>query len=155
MPDKHLNKCKKCTKWDNKTSNGIHKRRCCICSKSFNTTLSEIKSGGGNCCSRKCWYVRLRKVIKKGQDSPNWMGNKPSYAALHIRIKKVLGKPKLCKHCKTTTAKLYDWASKSRKYTNDIKDWIRLCRKCHVKYDEKYKIKKWKQTVKRKYNWKV
>lgn len=76
MKDGHLNKCIECSKKDCKTSNGKYKRECIICGKIFYTTLTEIKRGGGNCCSRKCYYERQRKIIKKGKDSPYWNGGR-------------------------------------------------------------------------------
>lgn len=81
MSDGHLNKCKDCTKIDNKTSNGIQKRNC-ICSKSFNTTTMEIKRGGGNCCSRDCWYKKLNRDIPRDENSWAWKGDKVGKVAL-------------------------------------------------------------------------
>lgn len=142
MGDGHLNKCKECTKWDNKTSNGIHKRTCIVCSKQFNTTATEINRGGGNCCSRTCWNIHQPTVIKKDEESPYWKGDEVGLGALHDWVKRKLGKPNYCEHCKSTKEKIYDWANKSREYRREITDWLRLCRKCHEKYDYEVKIRK-------------
>lgn len=154
MQDGHLNKCIECTKKDNKTSNGKHNRVCVICSKKFNTTLSEIKSGGGNCCSRKCWYVKLYKNIPRGDKSWAWKGELVKKSGLHDWVKKVLGKPNKCEHCGTTSANKFEWANKSQKYKREINDWMRLCTKCHAKYDYPTKVKKWRNSVK-KLGWNV
>ena len=45
MRDSHLNKCKECTKVDNKTSNSKHEKRTCkICKNTFMTTGGEINN---------------------------------------------------------------------------------------------------------------
>lgn len=155
MGDGYLGKCKECTKTDNRTGSGTQKRVCVECNKNFRTTLTEVKRGGGLTCSRICFYNRLRKVIKRGKDSPNWKGDKVGRVALHQWVEQQLGKTRKCEHCGSTKEKIYDWANKSGEYKRDIGDWLRLCRKCHSKYDYKEKLFKWRQTVKKKYNWKV
>lgn len=154
MSDGHLNKCVDCTKIDNKTSNGKYKRNCTICLKDFNTTLTEIKRGGGNCCSRYCWYKKLTRDIPKEEKSWAWKGDNVGKAALHNWVERKLGKPRLCEHCKTKKAKQFDWANKSQEYKREISDWIRLCRSCHAKYDYKTKLFKWKESIK-KLGWKT
>ena len=77
--------------------------------------------------------------VKKGQLSwekhPNWRGNRAKYDALHSRVRKILGQPKLCKICKThDNKKLYHWANLTGNFL-DIKDYKRMCVKCHIKYD--------------------
>ena len=135
MKDGYLNKCKACSRKDSLPRNGKHKRVCLICSKQFNTNITEIKQGGGLCCSRKCFYKRLPTVIKRGEESPNWKHSNISYSLVHRRIEYKLGKPRKCEDCGTTEAKFYDWANISKKYKLEITDWKRLCRKCHIAYD--------------------
>lgn len=55
----------------------------------------------------------------------------------HKRIEHILGKPNTCAHCNTTTAKRYEWANKDHKYSENPKEWIRLCPPCHKKLDKK------------------
>lgn len=155
MADGHINKCKECTKLDNKPSNGNVKRKCVVCGKKFRTTYTEVKRGGGNCCSRSCWYKHLPKVIKRGDRSPNWKGDHVGKTALHSWVKKNLGKPKKCSVCGTTDAKLYDWANISQEYKRDLSDWKRMCRKCHIMFDKERKVAKWRKTVSEKYGWNV
>jgi hypothetical protein len=57
---------------------------------------------------------------------------------IHYKIEKKLGTPKYCEHCKKTDKKVYDWSNKDHKYSSKIKDWQRLCRSCHLKYDYKF-----------------
>lgn len=154
MKDGHLNKCMDCTKIDNKTKNGTQKRICVICSVSFKTTLGEVKRGGGNCCSRTCWNRYFPKIVKRENESPNWKGDRVSIGGLHDWVAKHKGKPNVCSHCNTTTAKQYDWANLSGSYKRDLDDFIRLCRACHAKLDYPTRSKKWAKTVSKR-GWKV
>ena len=153
MADGHLNKCKQCTKKDIK---GNVERVCLECSKIFLTNNTEIKrrGGGGKVCSRECYYNRLRKIIKKDEDSPNWKGDLVGKTALHNWVERKLGKPRICEHCKTKNSKKYEWANKSRLYKRELSDWMRLCTKCHSIYDYHERHKKWAEAV-RKRGWKV
>lgn len=60
---------------------------------------------------------------------------KNQYKAAHHRVNKLRGQPRKCEHCGTTSAKRYEWASKTKNY-NDPQDYIRLCRRCHMKFDD-------------------
>lgn len=147
MFDGYLNKCKDCTKFDNKTSNGNYKRVCVECSSNFRTTLTEIKRGGGLTCSRICFFRRFKKILKKDSESPNWKGDNVGLGSLHRWVERKLGKPSYCEHCKTTTAKKFEWANRSQKYKRELTDWIRLCSQCHSKYDRRTRFPKWKKSV--------
>ena len=133
MKDGHLNKCIQCAKNDNKF--GKEKRNCWICGNLFYTNITEIKRGGGLVCSRNCYYERLRKIVKKGEESHSWKGDKVSRGALHNWVELHLGKPKKCEKCGDTVKGKYDWANISRQYKRNLKDWVRLCRKCHIIFD--------------------
>jgi hypothetical protein len=73
------------------------------------------------------------------ENNPNWKGESVKYDALHSWVYRHLGKPLKCEHCKTETAKKFEWANKSGKYKRILSDWIRLCTKCHIKFDKKRK----------------
>jgi hypothetical protein len=141
MDDGHLGKCKVCTIKDNKISNGKIERKCLLCGNKFRTTLHETKrrGGGGKYCSRKCFMVKFVEMAKNHseENSPNWKGNKVKKEGLHNWVQRVLGKPNKCEHCLKTGFGIHqiDWANKSHKYLREKSDWIRLCRKCHMKYD--------------------
>ena len=154
MSDGYLGKCKTCAREDNKPSNGKEKRQCIVCNEKFNTTRSEVKKGGGNCCSRNCWYKHFRKTVKCGEDSNNWRGDNVGMSGLHNWVERKKGKPKKCEHCATTKAKQYDWANISQEYKRDLDDFMRLCRSCHAKYDYPTRSKKWKKSVE-KLGWKI
>jgi len=86
---------------------------------------------------RKLSQNKLGKY--KEQESWNWKGDKVKYHGLHRWVPKHLGKPTKCEHCKKDglTGKLIHWANKSGEYKRDLNDWLRLCAKCHKKYDSK------------------
>lgn len=155
MKDGHLNKCKSCTKKDNKVSNGIHKRICSICFRKFNTTQSEINKGGGKCCSMKCRNLFLKANTPREEKHWSWAGENVGRGGLHSWVERHRGKPRKCEHCHKTTAKQYDWANVSGEYKRKLDDFIRLCRACHAKYDYKERSQKWAKAVTEKYGWKV
>lgn len=75
---------------------------------------------------------------KKGDQHWNWSGDQVTYRALHKWVVKVLGQPDTCEHCGKSglSGRQIHWANISRKYLRDKNDWIRLCVKCHKKYDK-------------------
>ena len=75
---------------------------------------------------------------------PFWKGNEVSYRGLHKWVERKLGFPNKCESCgeiENNRRKIH-WANKSGKYKRDLKDWIRLCAKCHYKKDDIYKNQK-------------
>lgn len=153
MKDGHLNKCIGCAKRQARNNKPIS-FKCLECGENGHTNQTEIKRGGGKTCSRKCFYKYLKKVVKKGEQSPNWKGNKVGKKALHQWVIKHRGRPMKCEHCNSTTAKKYEWSNISQKYKRDLSDWQRLCTQCHANYDKETRVKKWRKSVK-KYGWKV
>lgn len=78
-------------------------------------------------------YDRAAKGLK-GPSHPRWK-QAVDNQYLHKWVAQHLGRPKKCEMCGSTTQGHYDWANKSHEYKRDLSDWIRLCRKCHRKYD--------------------
>jgi len=58
---------------------------------------------------------------------------------LHCWVKRYLGKPTTCEHCGKTglIGNSIHWANKDHLYKRNLIDWLRLCAKCHRKYDYK------------------
>lgn len=140
-------------------------KKCKICSKEFKTFACIIKAGKGKFCSRPCYIIDWNKRIPGwnknkqskwmignqlrkgkpnlnpnkmfGKDNPQWKQNKVGYRALHYWQERQLGKPTQCEFClkDNLTGKQIHWANKSHKYLRDKNDWLRLCVKCHKKYD--------------------
>lgn len=65
-----------------------------------------------------------------------WKGDNVSYSALHHWINKKLGHPFVCEHCGKSEGRL-EWANINHKYRRILEDWIRLCKSCHRKHDNK------------------
>ena len=99
-------------------------------------------------CSHKCSCLYRHKnhsgdsfgfghgyVQKKLSGNPSWKGKEVTYRALHNWISRNWGSPNFCEFCMTKTANRYDWSSKLHEYSRERKDWQRLCRSCHMKYD--------------------
>lgn len=82
----------------------------------------------------KPWLGKKREHMT-GKKHFAWRGNKVGKAALHDWVKSRLGRPSKCEHCGTTTAKKFEWANKSHEYKRELDDWLRLCTRCHRKYD--------------------
>lgn len=61
------------------------------------------------------------------------------YRVLHYRVARMKGTPSVCEFCGTTDGKIYDWANVDRKYSQDLNDYIRLCRSCHIRFDKRLK----------------
>lgn|SRR3990167_9737156 len=91
------------------------------------------------------WTKDKKFPEKSGKNHFAWKGQKASYNAIHHWIQRQLGTPKQCEKCgkNNLSGKFINWANKSGKYIRNINDWIRLCRKCHHKFDN-ISIKMWK-----------
>jgi hypothetical protein len=123
---------------------------CLICKKK----MSLIPCSKQKYCSSKCYGKTMvgRKVLwvhpnnngqwNKGRKFPKrcgegniaWKGEEAKYAAIHMWIKRVTGKPIKCVHCGATGRKLH-WANIDHKYSRNPRDYISLCVPCHRRYD--------------------
>ena len=70
-----------------------------------------------------------------GELHHSWKGGNVKYAGLHTWVINTLGKPSSCSNCGTTTANSYEWANVSGEYKRETSDYIRLCAKCHRRFD--------------------
>lgn len=80
--------------------------------------------------------LKMALSAKIGSANNKWRDNNVGYRALHYWVERHLKKPIFCEHC-GCTGKMH-WANKSHEYKRDITDWIRLCPKCHRKYDKEF-----------------
>lgn len=125
---------------------------CLTCKKSF--TVYPYEFDRRKHCSKKChaihsfgengfWLgkkrnnLKLTNAVKTMFKSTGltFKGTKTQYHTLHGRVRRKLGKAKMCTFCGTNEG-IIDWANKSGKYLMDTRDWIALCRHCHWHYDK-------------------
>lgn len=97
------------------------------------SSIGHIPWNKGKKTGIKPWLGKKRPDMT-GEKHFAWKEN-PHKTSLHDWVKRYLGKPSLCEHCGTTTAKRFEWANKSQEYKRDLSDWIRLCPSCHHIYD--------------------
>jgi len=81
------------------------------------------------------WSKGKALLNMRDTNSNNWKGKKVGYYGLHAWVKRKLGTPHICSNCKSEASKKYEWCSIEHLYKRDIKNWIRLCTKCHRNYD--------------------
>jgi hypothetical protein len=84
---------------------------------------------------------RISEINRKNveEKARHWLGDNVGYHGLHIWVKKHLGRPIKCSNCGKTfkfNMKQIHWANKSGRYKRDLSDWVRLCAKCHKKFDQ-------------------
>lgn len=83
--------------------------------------------------------IKTRPRIKRNQwrdKNANWKAGSAKYAALHLRVQSLRGKPHKCEVCGTDdTAKRYEWANMTGRY-DDPSDYKRMCVSCHHKNDK-------------------
>ncbi len=83
-------------------------------------------------CSRKCFYKGIT-----GAKNYQWKGDNCCYVNIHKWLGKYHGKPKYCEICKTTEDRHHEWAlKKGMSHSKNIQHYLRLCKKCHVEYDQ-------------------
>lgn len=97
---------------------------CLICYKE--TIVRNYRKETAKYCSHFC-----EKIAKRS--------NTPTYNAIHKWINFQLGSPKKCNDCGfvSKNSRQFHWANISKKYLRDTSDWVRLCVKCHHKWDKK------------------
>ena len=105
----------------------------CDCGKEVVLRIDSVKTGN----TKSCGCIRIATTTWRGiknEDHPAWKGEKAGYQAIHIWVRKMLGKARECGVCNNSSAKRYEWANISEKYKRDLKDYVSLCQSCHVKY---------------------
>jgi hypothetical protein len=71
----------------------------------------------------------------RGENSNSWRGDRATYAAMHYRVQARFGRPQLCEGCLTRDpAARFEWANLTGAY-GDVNDYIRLCKMCHIHFD--------------------
>ena len=96
-----------------------------VSQKRIHTAMKKLKIPQRNTAKRR----------QVGVLNHMWKGKGAGYQAKHLRIQTLRGRPKKCEVCGTDNPKkMYDWANLTGNYDNP-KDYARMCRSCHIKYD--------------------
>lgn len=80
------------------------------------------------------WNKGRKFPERSGENNVGWKGEDAKYAAIHMWIRRVKGKPVICEHCGAKKRKFH-WANIDHKYSRNKDDYISLCVPCHRKYD--------------------
>lgn len=89
---------------------------------------------------KRCWknkeYRENFRKLRSGTNHEAWKGEKVGLKCLHKWLSRHYGRAFKCENirCKKPS-RLFDWANISGKYLRDRKDFIQLCRKCHIRFD--------------------
>lgn len=78
--------------------------------------------------------------------------NHRNYMSIHRWIERHFEKSNTCEHCGKSNlyGRQIHWANIDHKYSKDRKDYLRLCPKCHLKFDMSIRKMRWKN--KKSYN---
>lgn len=96
----------------------------CDCGKTKNILRTGLTSGHINSCG--C----LVSDVKKNENNPMWKGKKAGYGSIHTWVRARLEKPNICPICKKKPP--IDLSNIGHTYRRNLKDWVWLCRKCHI-----------------------
>lgn len=79
------------------------------------------------------------RPYQAGDKHGEWKGDDVSYSGIHKWVAQYKGSPKHCEMCHRTDKTYYHWANIDHNYYRKLEDYIRLCPKCHKKYDKSLK----------------
>ena len=87
--------------------------------------------------------IARKKFLEVPSNHPGWKGKKASYRAVHAFIIRRYGKPNKCEDCgkENLSGHHVHWSNMDHKYNRDIKEWKKLCPKCHGKNDTQLRKK--------------
>ena len=124
-------------------------KNCIICGKKYRA-IQDTKKRKQKFCSRECfkiyWIKKIEPNIKRikvfGKKNSAWKGKNVGYYGIHHWVNNNKGTPKKCEICGIESAKKYEWANKDHKYKRNLNDYLRMCTRCHRKYDLNKYIKR-------------
>lgn len=113
-------------------------KNCERCETVFYANQARILKGEAKYCSRTC---ANKSNARRGKESWNYKGS-VTYGAIHDWLNDNFPKPKQCMHCGTLGEKKgrawnIQWALRNGfKYERNTENFIWLCVKCHIEYDQ-------------------
>ena len=117
---------------------------CQECGKTFRA-VKDFKDRKQKYCSKECFQTAWARTVRPsithgkpriGAENSEWKGDGVGYPGIHAWVRRHGGTKKKCDHCGYETEKKYEWCNKDHKYRRNLEDWMRLCTKCHRKYDK-------------------
>lgn len=118
----------------------------CTCSCGKNKKVSGNSMFHGRTKSCGCLHKTIIKKMCKqrvGSKNPGWKADSAKYRTIHSWLQNNFKfKKEKCIHCKKINKRLDFSLIKGEKHSHNIKNYITLCRKCHVKYDNIYERRK-------------
>ena len=109
--------------------------KCARESPDFRSKLSSANTGRKATNEARLHMSKSHIGKFVGDKSPSWKGGNIGYMAMHDWVRETFGSPSKCEHCETERAAKFEWANISGEYKRDRSDWIRLCKKCHQRFD--------------------
>lgn len=113
----------------------------CSCGKEVEVRGSHLRSGSVKSCgcygrevASKLLYEYATSEKHKGEGNPMWKGDDAKHAAIHTWLNKN-GTKKQCRMC-GAKSKLDFALVKGLIHSHNLKNYITLCRKCHIHYDK-------------------
>lgn len=128
---------------------------CLRCNAEYKVALSRWLNGRGRYCSKACmtddfqgrhlapetefkkgftpWNKGGRHPKVAGENHPDWKGDSVGYSGLHKWVKRTYGLREKCEHC-GINEKL-NLANKNGLYNRDPDNWLTLCKRCHIIFD--------------------
>lgn len=87
--------------------------------------------------------MRKRMLGKKNEQSIAWTGDKVGYFGIHDWLKLNYGKADICENSWCLgLSDVFQWAKiEGKKYERKRENFIKLCVRCHVRYDRGYNVK--------------
>ena len=89
---------------------------------------------------RRSINTEFKKGENVGSKHRLWKGERADYISIHSWVARWKGRPKLCEHCGATNKERYEWANIDNRYSRNLDDYIRLCKKCHTIFDFDKKV---------------
>lgn len=99
---------------------------------------SRLSSDHKSAISKSRILGVARTTDERAIAQKTWRRSAPGYDALHMWVRRKLGQPTTCSHCKQTNliGTNIHWANVSGEYKREVGDWTRLCVTCHKAYDK-------------------
>ena len=80
--------------------------------------------------------IQKRRLKMLAEKNPSWAADKIGYGGVHNWIAKKYGVADCCENKQCSKKSItFEWANISGKYRRDRKDFMKLCRSCHRKFD--------------------